>query len=281
MAKTFYQVLSEAVADVSAHGFDSQARIERWMQALKDAAEATLTSRRTMEKMLNDALISIYKRMVDHGGILKYHPGVERFTLQRLKPSLRAELDRRIMASAELIKLNREAAIQKTLQRFSGWSTSIPKGGSDAVDKNKEKKEVRKALASLPFAERRVAIDQGHKLISSISDIIANDGGAIAGRWVSHYKEAGYNFREDHKERALPGQNIFTIRNNWAIKAGYMKVGKAGYTDEVTQPAEEVFCRCRYVWIYNLRDLPDNMITQKGREKLREVRAQIAASNAA
>ena len=275
--KSFYSVLSEAIEDVSTSGFDTQKRILDWMKALEEAAEATLTSRRTMERMLRDALKAIYKRLVEKGGVLKYHPGVARYTLQKIKPSLRAELDRRIMASAELIKLNRETAIQKTLQRFSGWSTSIPKGGSDAVKKPKAKQEIKKALASLPFEERRVLIDQGHKLIAAISDIVAIDGGAIAAIWHSHWRQAGYDYREPHKER--DGQ-VYLIRDTWASKAGYVKTGKVGYADKITQPGEEVFCRCYWSWLYNLRDLPFSMLTQKGKDKLREVRAEIARGDA-
>jgi len=47
-----------------------------------------------------------------------------------------------------------------------------------------------------------------------------------------------------------------------------MKAGDAGYTDEITTPGEEVFCRCFYRWIYNLRDLPKDMLTIKGKEQL-------------
>ena len=274
-SRTLNDVLTEAINDLAQHGFDSAARIERWMRALREAAEATLTSRRTMERILNDALLTIYKRMVERDGILKYHPGVERFTLQQIKPSLRAELDRRIMASAELIKLNREEAIQKTLQRFSGWATSIPKGGSKTVNRKKEKRDIRKSIVSEKFVARRVVIDQGHKLVSSINDLVAKDGGAIAGRWNSHWRQTNYNFREDHKER---DGEVYLFRNSWARKAGFVKVGKAGYSDEITQPAEEVYCRCFWTFVYNLRDLPSDMLTEKGKNKLAEVRAEIARS---
>jgi hypothetical protein len=34
-------------------------------------------------------------------------------------------------------------------------------------------------------------------------------------------------------------------------------------------PAEEVFCQCRYKYIFNLRDLPDEMLTDKGRATIK------------
>jgi hypothetical protein len=178
------------------------------------------------------------------------------------------------MASANLIKLNREKAIQSTLQRFSGWATSIPAGGSNVQDKPEVKSDVSKSLKQLPFEERRVAIDQGHKLISAINDIVAQDGGAIAAVWHSNWRQQNYNYREDHRER---DRKVYLIRDSWAHKAGLVKPGKVGYTDEITQPAEEPMCRCFYLFVYSLEDLPADMLTEKGREEIARVREATAA----
>src|SRR6266403_300071 len=144
----FYETLSAAIADITEHGFDTAGRLEYWTIQLRHAAEQAATPLWKMEEMLRAGLGAIYRRLVERGGAARYHPGIARFTLQRISPLLRAELDRRILASANLIKLNRQQAIAKTLQRFQGWSTSIPVGGSDAESKRDAGKEVRKALAS-------------------------------------------------------------------------------------------------------------------------------------
>ncbi len=270
----FYRVLTAAVDDMIANGFDSVERVAKWTAELRAAALRSLVSPVTMEQMLNEALASIYKKMIEQGGIARYNPGVERFTLERVKPQLRAELDRRIVASASLIRLNREQAIEKTIQRFQGWSTSIPKGGTEVARRRDTKDNVRKSLASLPFEERRVLIDQGHKLTGALSQILAVDGGAIAGIWHSHWRQAGYNYRVDHKERDLL---VYAVRDSWAIKLGLMKVGPAGYYDKVTAVGEEPFCRCFMQWIYAIRDLPSDMLTRKGEAELARVRKEIAA----
>lgn len=262
----FQQVISDAIADIEKHGFDSQARIDGWMDRIAAAARAELTPEPKLQAILSASLASIYRRGVERGGILKMHVGISRFTVDQLKPRLRAELDRRIMASAQLIKLNREQSIAKTLQRFSGWSTSVPAGGSRVVDKPEVKDDLKKALRSLPYEERRVAIDQGHKLLSAINDIIATDGGAIAGEWHSHFRQPGYDYRPDHKER---DSKFYLLRGNWAQEKGLVKPVPAGYTDNITQPGEEPFCRCNYRYIYSLRALPDEMLTAKGRESLK------------
>lgn len=265
---TFQEVLTEAVNDLAEHGFDNVERIAVWQERLRRAAEQYSGVPSAAESMVSQSLAAMYKKMIEHGGILKYHPEVARFTLQKLAPHLRLELDRRILASADLIKLNRTESINKTLRRFSGWATSIPAGGSDVVDKRDVKNNVFRALKQLPYEERRVAIDQGHKLRASLSDIVAMDNNAIAVEWHSHYRQAGYNYREDHKER---DKHVYAIRGNWAIDRGLMKAGPNGYYDEITAVGEEVFCRCYAVYKYNLRQLPDEMLTQKGKLALSEI----------
>jgi hypothetical protein len=267
--QSFYDTITEAVRDFSQNGYDSQVRLDFWLGKIREAAVSALTPPHVLEEGLQQFLRSAYRRMVDQGQIVKFHPGVARFTIEKVRPQLRAELDRRIMASANLIKLNRQAAVEKTLQRFSGWATSIPKGGSEAVDKVETKTDIRKSMAQLPYEERRVLVDQGHKFVASLSETIAKDNAAIAGIWHSHYRQAGYRYRPDHKER--DGQ-VYLLRDSWALNAGLIKAGPAGYYDQITHVGEEPFCRCFMTWIYALRSLPDDMLTAKGRMELNRTR---------
>jgi hypothetical protein len=258
---TFYETVTAAIADLTAHGYDSQARVDRWVQAIRAAAVSSLTPEHVLADGLRATLATVYTRAVSQTAVLRVAPGISRFTVDRLKPKMRAELDRRIAMSANLIKLNREKMIGETLQRFSGWASSVPPGGSKAIDKRGESEHIRKSLKSLPFAERRVAIDQGHKLVSDINNIIAIEAGAIAAEWHSRWRQPHYHYREDHKER---DGKVWAIRGNWAIEKGLMKPGPEGYTDEITKPNEEIACRCSYRYIYTLRSLPDTMLTVKG-----------------
>jgi hypothetical protein len=266
---TFFQTVTAAVADLAEHGFDSEERIDHWVGLLQEAAKADLVPEYVLDMHLRHVLRAAYDRLVERGGLLKRHSGVSRFTLEFVKPKLRAELDRRIMASANLIRLNREATIADTLRRFQGWATSIPAGGQ-TVERKPVKNDIRKELASLPFRERRVLIDQGHKLNAAISDILAADAGAIAARWRSNWRQANYDYREEHKER---DRVVYATRDSWAIRQGLMKADPvAGYYEDHERPGEFVYCRCFVVWIYNLRDLPPEMLTERGRTKLAEVR---------
>lgn len=270
VSRSFAETLNAAIADIVEHGFDSEGRITFWTNEIRKAAEKEMKSPEQMDALLRESLRAMYSKMVDQGQIARFHQGIGRFTIEKVRPQLRAELDRRIMASANLIKLNREKAMGDTLRRFQGWSTSIPAGGTDANKNAKTRADLKKALAQLPFEERRVLIDQGHKLNAALSEVLAKDGGAIAGIWHSHWRQAGYDYREDHKER---DQKVYLMRNNWAQAAGLVKAGPAGYYDAITAVGEEPFCRCYMQWVYNLRSIPQDMLTQKGAAELQRVRA--------
>lgn len=267
--QNFYDTVTAAVNDMAEHGFDSAERVAYWTVKIREAAEKSMRSPAQLGEMLRQALHAIYQKMVTKGGALKAHPGVGRFTIEKVMPQLRAELERRLMASASLIKLNREEAIEKTIRRFQGWSTSLPAGGSADPDKVEAKHDIRKSMAGLPFVERRVLIDQGRKLGATISHTVAVGGNAIAGMWRSNYRQAGYDYREDHKER---DGLVYLVKGSWAQEQGLVKPGDAGYMDSITQPAEEPFCRCRFIYLYNLSQLPKDMLTAKGQKKLEEVK---------
>ena len=127
------------------------------------------------------------------------------------------------MASADLIKLNRTQAVDRTIQRFSGWATSIPpinaislglsaSSRSGVIDTSQH---IAKSAVQIDFEQRRVMVDQAHKLIANIDNIIATEGGAIAAVWHSHWRQPNYDYREPHKDRDL---KVYAIRGNWALK---------------------------------------------------------------
>lgn len=270
---SFYRLLSDAIADIADHGYVSREQIERWIGLLRGAADHHLPPDAAIDMNVREAFDAIYERLVYRGKVMERVPDVGRYTLAMIQPHLRAELDRRILAAADLIKLHRREAIEKTLQRFAGWSTSIPAGGEGAIDKREVRATVSKSLGQYKFERRRVEIDQAHKLSSNVAEIVATNNGAIAAVWRSHWRQPGYNFRRDHKDR---DEKVYAIRGNWAIDQGLMKKG-AGYTDEMTAPGEEVYCRCWYEYIVSPRRLPDSMLTHKGQEWVREQNLRRAA----
>lgn len=273
---TFYEVLAAAIADLAEKGFDSQERLDSWLRKLESTARELLVPPHVLERALRDSLDQIFNRMTKPAMLLKMNKGVSQFTIHSIQPKLHAELNRRILGAANLIKLNREASIQRTLQRFAGWATSVPVGGTDIVNRAEVKDQVRRAIAGLPFIERRVIIDQGHKLTSAINDIVAIDGGAIAAIWRHVNEGGGYQARPDHEKR---DKQTYLVRDSWAHQERLVKLDGSQFTDQIERPGEFVFCRCTYQYIYNLRDLPQSMLTAKGLEELQRQRAEVRQLN--
>ncbi len=260
-APTFYEQVTAAIRHFQRFGFTSQAELDEWVQRLRRAALLKLQTPEQTEREITAALHARYTQAVTKGGLERQMPALPRFTIEKVKPQLRRELDRRISVSASLIKLNRDEAISTTMRRFQGWATSIPPGGSKIVDVKDEKDNVRRALTNLPFHERRVVIDQTHKLVDAITNIVAVEGGAIAARWHSPWRRQGYAARKDHKSR---DELVFAIRDCWAIQKGLMKAGPNGFTDQIERPGEFVFCSCTYEYLFYLTSLPLDMLTKAG-----------------
>lgn len=271
---TYYETLTAAVNDIAQHGYDSEERVAYWSDAIRRAAERSLKPEAEVERLVREGMQAVFHKQVELGGVLRLNSGVTPFTLAQLRPELHAELQRRIAASVDLIKVNRPQAILKTQQRFRGWATSVPKGGSKDIKRVKQKGELRKALASLPFEERRVVIDQNAKLVSAINTTVALGGGAIGGVWHSHKWQRGYDGRPAHDAR---DGKFYLVRDSWAHQAGLVKPGRDGYTDEVEQPAELPYCRCSWEYKFSLRSVPPECLTEKGQKALHQARQKALA----
>ena len=195
----------------------------------------------------------------------KNHKGLPRFTVDRLRPALRKKLDERIVQSLDLIKLRRKEAISNALARFTGWASSVPDMRAK-IDMREVRDHIYKPIAQVKYEARRVAIDQSHKLIAAINETIAEDGGAIALIWRSNWRQAGYDYRKDHKER---DGKVWIIPGSWAQKAGFFSA-KAPRYDQITHVAEEPYCRCYATFLYHLEDIPKSMLSFKGLAYLRK-----------
>ena len=128
---TFTRTVREAVKFFLRNGYSSREELERWQAIIRQAAESETAD--DYMSMVTRNLTKAYDLQVGRAGALKRHQGISRFTLNYLEPKLRTELDRRILASADLIQLNRKKAIDTTLSRFSGWASSIPSADSIAL----------------------------------------------------------------------------------------------------------------------------------------------------
>lgn len=187
------------------------------------------------------------------------------FTKARLTESSQKFLHERVMFSVSLIQHNREQQVNATLRRFEGWLSGVPTNSvSEAKEKPREAvKDIIKPLIKQSFEERRVLIDQGHKLSAAVNDAIAQDQGAICVEWHSHWQEANYNYRKDHKER---DKKLFFYKDNYFVKNGYIKKDGIQYINDIDGFGQEPFCRCYGTYFFTLYDIPESYLTKKGKE---------------
>lgn len=267
MRKSFRALLMEALRHFSEHGYVSELDLREWTQHLHVALESELPTDEESKDMLAAILGRIYARELK-SGIAERVPGVSRYTIDRVAPYLRAELDRRIFAGADLIKLKRGQTIEKTIQRFSGWASSQPPAFEgmqrlSITELRRIRLGITPSVATLKFERRRCAIDQGHKLAASVAAVVAMDNNAIAAIWHDVGEDwAAYDARKEHLKRS---GKLFLIRNSWAIEEGYIRRGSTMYTDQIEEPSYFVYCQCYYEYITALGRIPMEMLTAKGR----------------
>lgn len=256
-------MLTEGVRKFAEGGYSSEADLQDWITRLHATLERELPSDNESRATLKRILESIYAREVG-GGLARQIPGLERYTLDRVAPQLRAELDRRIFAAADLIRLNKRAAVEKTLQRFAGWVSSVPPAGAIKMDVRGAVSDIGKSIAQLKFEQRRVAIDQGHKLIAAVAHVVAVGQGAIAAIWHDRGEhDHGYDARPEHLKRS---GSLFLVRDSWAAREGLLRKSSAvKYSDEFEQPAELPYCSCYYEYVTTLQRLPKELLTGRGR----------------
>jgi hypothetical protein len=259
----FRRLLEEGVRKFAEGGYTSEAEVQEWIVRLHATLERELPSDDQSRAQLKRILESIYAREVG-GGLARKIPGLSRYTLDRVSPQLRAELDRRIFAAADLIRLNKRQAVEKTLQRFAGWVSSVPPAGAINYSARSVATDIGKSIAQLKFERRRVAIDQGHKLIAAVAHVVAGGQGAIAAVWHDRGEhDHGYDARPEHLKRS---GTLFLVRDSWAAEEGLLrKPPGAKYTDDFEQPAELPYCSCYYEYVTTPDRLPREFLSGRGR----------------
>ena len=262
--RNFRTLLLEALEEFTRTGFVNEHALQAWIVRLHAALEVELPSDAFERRELARVLGQVFKRDVYGKGLLKRVPGVSRYTIDRIAPHLRAELDRRIFAGVDLIRLNKRKVTQQTLQRFSGWVTSMPAAGKPPTDLRRVARDIGKSVSTLKYEARRVSIDQSAKLSCAVAATVAHAEGAIGAVWNDRgAHDKSYNARPAHLKRS---GTLFLIRGSWAMDDGLVKKGGLQYTDEIEDVGQLPMCSCFYTFLTSPRSLPETLLTAKGRE---------------
>jgi len=121
----YYQVLAAALADFEIHGFDSQERLDHWLDELEEAARGSWVDEENDQADLVKHLHTVLDRTLKGRQFSKAHAGLQPFGFSN-QAKLHAELQNRIIASTNLIKLNRAESIAR-LALARSWMSSIPR----------------------------------------------------------------------------------------------------------------------------------------------------------
>jgi len=150
----------------------------------------------------------------------------------------------------------------------------VPIGGTKDKAIKSRIAEIKKGLRSLTEWDRFFYVHKARSFPAEVDCLFALEGNPIAAIWdYSPTDEQGdYPKIYDHKQRH---DLVYVVRGNWAITKGLMNEGANGYLDEITRPSQEVGCMCHLRWLYSIRDLPKNMVTEKGCSELKRVSAAI------
>ena len=251
----FDRLLREAAKHFTTNGYTSRSDINDWRVKLLSAAEAHLDVEGA-HKRVGWMLESAYWKALGAGRIAKKHGSVPKYAIDQLEPKLRDELERRIFATQELVEGDKRVALERLQQRFLGLATAGPNPGEAAASATAIGKVARDSRAQ----ERMIAVDQTKKMVATMDEVIAEDGGSIGGFWDAE-KEITRKHRDEHLARH---NHWYPRRGCWADTEGLLKRGE-GYLDEFDMPGVLINCQCTLNYVYDLAAVPPEYLTGKGR----------------
>ena len=129
---SFFELLTEAVRYFSENGYVSEIELQNWVKRLRASAEGSMKSDAQVEAEVRRSLMATFTRLSRFPSLKRVNPEVSVFAADRLRPAMRAEMKRRIMASARLIKLNKaQAHAHFGLDKVDGVTAEIEKAATD------------------------------------------------------------------------------------------------------------------------------------------------------
>jgi len=275
-------ILQSAITDIAVNGYNSEITINRWLMRLQNSLKNYSAGLPQARSLIDKSMTNEFNRQFfDFRGnptskFLQRNRGIDAFTLQRLRPKAQAKLQERIIQNANLIVLDRDAAIADTLKRFQGWTVGqVAKQALTKTDVKEQAETILKPISNSPanFVKRLRVIDQNAKMVAAVNDVIANDGGALAMTWHQNWsanpREKGTSEKTNHKQ--FDGKT-FIMRESWAVKEGLLKKGELPFYEDLgTTPGHEVYCGCTASYDYSLTALyrirPD-AFTVKGLKRI-------------
>lgn len=205
------------------------------------------------------------------------HKGITKASIKDLKPKFRKEVEDRVKISFNLMKNQEEELKQKMASRFINWVTI------DSKDVRGNTTSKQSLLNFLDFAKENgiaedhakfILKDQTRKMIANLDDLVAKENNAIGGIWHNRGDRRVVGNPQGiypHSETKAHGNHwdregkFYVFKDSWAYQKGYIK-GELYENLEDGGVGVAIGCRCRLEFIYDLRDVPYENLTARGRE---------------
>lgn len=224
-------------------------------------------------KSLKKSYISYTKR-----GFEENNKGLKGWRLNLLKDDLRRELKGRINNSLMLIKTQDEQRMSILKTRFLSWLAETESGKSPNI---KETLKVSHEIRKNDRHYRMILADQTRKMIGNFDNIVANKYQALGFFWKTRRdnrvtgKPGGKNPKgnEMHGDHYARQDKFYFYHNNWAIQQRLINTNHklfkwADFEDGL--PGQPINCRCYAYNIYELEDIPKELLSEKGKAYLQE-----------
>lgn len=226
--------------------------------------------------LVNQRLKRAYSDFYTKDGFKKTNEGISKLKLSDLREDFKKELKKKIATSFNLIKNRDDELKQRLASRFLNWLTI------DSEEVRGKTASKQSLLNFLDFAKENeiaedhakfILEDQTRKMIANFDLMVAEANGAIGGFWKNRGDKRvvgnpsglyphGNEAHGDHWNR----EGVFYVyKNGWAYQKGYVK-GELYENLEDGGVGVAIGCRCRMINVYDLRDVPKEILTKKGKE---------------
>jgi hypothetical protein len=257
----FTTLLRKAVGYFAKRGFTTIADVANWRVQLAAAAESHLSTEKAQARV-ERGLTGAFHRWMGRGRVSLPQRGVAKFTLDMLEPKLKDELQNRMFAAREAVDGAHRLALERIHNRFMGFATA----GAQPQAAREATKDIGKAARDAKYYERLTAINETARLMSALDEIAAADTGSIGGFWDAT-PEIKRKHRLEHGGKDGHGGRhgkFYARRGSWADREGLVRHPN-GYIDEHDMPRVLINCQCEYKYVYDLADIPPELLTAKGR----------------
>lgn len=199
-----------------------------------------------------------------------HNKGLKGWRLEKIKPALRKEYKKSLLANILLITTQNESMMSLLRSRFTDW---ILKSSRDQnADSLKKALDITQATAKVNKRVNMIIKDQTRKSLNTYDEVVAKEYEAIGFIWNTRRdkKVVGNptglypgNGNEKHRNHYERQGKFYFYKDTWAIKKGLINTKAKNFKwaeFEDGMPGIPINCRCFAYNIYDIEDVPKEFL---------------------